>query len=73
MTKTNPLEDVLSKGIMCLIAKLLTNLMYNREAFKQTMRKIWRLKKPIHFHELGSRIVLIEFEETRDKRQSLEL
>lgn len=33
------------------------------------MRKIWKPTKPIHFHELGSGIGLVEFEEKRDKER----
>lgn len=54
LMEASPLEEVLTNEILCLVGKLLTNWMYNREAFKQTMKKIWLPTKPICFHyELG--------------------
>lgn len=69
---TSPLEDVLSRASMCLIARLLNNRTYHHEAFKETMQKIWRLtkpSKPIRFHELGPGMLLVEFEEKKDKER----
>lgn len=34
------LAETISKGERCLIVSLLTNRHYNREAFKQTMKKV---------------------------------
>lgn len=44
---------------------------YNHEALKNTMRQIWRPGKPIKFHEVGARIMMVEFEENRDKERAL--
>lgn len=38
------LARVLSKGVNCLLVKLLLTKPFNREAFKATMKKCWRLE-----------------------------
>lgn len=67
----SPLEEVISKGQNCLLTKFHTNRPYNREAFKTTMRKIWRPAKPIKFHEVGVGIMMVEFKEKADKDRIL--
>lgn len=47
--ETSLLEDAIMRGEICLIIKLLNTKRYNKEAFKQTINKIWRSVKPIRF------------------------
>lgn len=67
LVEVSPLEEVISKGSYFLLAKFYTSRLYNREAFKQTMRKIWRQEKMIHLHELGSGMLMVKFEDKTDK------
>lgn len=46
-------EEVVSRGENFLLTKLLSTKYYNKEAFKTTMRKAWRITKPIKFHDMG--------------------
>ncbi|XP_042950030.1 uncharacterized protein LOC122282137 [Carya illinoinensis] len=61
------LEEVLERGENCLIMKLLIQKHYNHEAFKQTMRKVWRLVKSVKFHDLNAELTVVEFEDSRDR------
>lgn len=45
--------SVVDRGKHCLVSKLQSSKYYSREAFKATMRKVWKLGKPIRFFELG--------------------
>lgn len=49
-------------GKMCLLVKLLTSKYYNQEAFKATMWLVWRLVKPLRFHDTGEGLMMAEFE-----------
>lgn len=69
--KLYPLEGLISKGHNCLITKLHTSRTYNREAFKNTMRKVWRPVKMVRFHDIGSDMMMVEFESTLDKERVL--
>lgn len=44
---------------------------YTQEAFKATMRKIWRRAKSIWVHEVDLNIVMFEFEDRLDKERVL--
>lgn len=55
------------RGQICLVTKLLTKRPYNREVFKATMKKIWRPAKPIRFHEMGSNMIMMVFDDKVDK------
>lgn len=65
------LEEVLLKGTNCLVANLQTQRPFNREAFKSTKQKIRRSTKAIQFHELGEGLMLVEFEDIKDKERVL--
>lgn len=39
---------------------------YNKEAFKQTVRKVWRLVKNISFKNSEPMMILVEFEDVKD-------
>lgn len=54
-----------------MVAKLHTTQPYNWEAFKTTIRKIWRPTKTIRFHELGLGLMMVEFEDSLDKERVL--
>lgn len=62
LVDTTLLESHKNRGEKCLIMSLLTDKNYNREAFKQIMRKIWHPMKKVSFKDLGSRLILVEFE-----------
>lgn len=59
--------EVIGKEKKILLTKLLSLKSYNKEAFKATMRRVWKLSKPIHFHDMGAIFMLPEFEDHRDK------
>lgn len=65
--QTNLWEELVNWGKNCLLVKLLLNRYFNREAFKVTMRKLWRPAKYLHFHEMGEGLMLVEFENQNDK------
>lgn len=67
----NSVGNVVGGGEHCLLAKLLSTKYYNKEAFKATIMKAWRITKPIKFHEMGERIMMVEFEERLDKNRVL--
>lgn len=59
--------EVLSRGKNFLRTKLLLNKYYNYEAFKVTMKRVWKLGKLIQFHEMGADLIMIEFKDLSDK------
>lgn len=65
--EASSLEEVVDRGKNCLLIKLLTSRLYNHEAFKNTMHKIWKPVKPIKFHETGAGMMLVEFDDKLDK------
>lgn len=64
----NLLSNVVSRGNHCLVNKLCTGQPLHKEAFKSTLRKIWRLAKTVCFHELGFDLILAKFEDCMDKK-----
>lgn len=62
-----PLDEVLARGQHYLVTKFLTGKPYNKEAFKATMKKIWRPTKPMIFHKMGSDMKMAGFEDKMDK------
>lgn len=64
---TEQLVGVVYKGTSWILAKLHTPRPFNRKAFKAIMRKIWRPAKPIKFHEEGSDLIMVGFEDSHDK------
>lgn len=67
--ETPLVEEVLMKGNYCLIFKLITNKLFNKEVLKQTMRRVWRSVKVVHFRDLGSKLLLVAFEDKKDKER----
>lgn len=51
---TGQLEGVLSRGVNCLVVKLLSRRPFNWIALKTTMKKVWRPTRSLRFHELGT-------------------
>lgn len=54
-----------------MILKLLSTCHFNKKAFKKTMRKIWRLTKPVKFYEPGVGLFLAKFENENDNIHAL--
>lgn len=63
--------EVVDRGKTCLLIKLLTKKHFNKEAFKATMKIVWRLTKSVCFHEMGAGLMLAEFENLNDKNRVL--
>lgn len=47
-------DEVVSRGKNCLLVKLLSKKYFNREAFKATMKKVWRPVKLLCFSEMAA-------------------
>lgn len=47
--------------------KLLTSHPFNREAFKATMRKLWRPVKMMKYHKMDFGLLMLKYEEKLDK------
>lgn len=62
---------VFRRGENCLLAKLLSTKYYNKEAFKATMRKAWRITKPIKFYAMGGGLMMVKFVEKFEKNRVL--
>ncbi|XP_042988686.1 uncharacterized protein LOC122316216 [Carya illinoinensis] len=54
-----------------LVLSLFTEKHFNREAFKVTMKRAWRLVRGVKFRDLHSNIFLANFEDLRDKEKVL--
>ncbi|XP_042973000.1 uncharacterized protein LOC122304802 [Carya illinoinensis] len=67
VVETGRLEDVRAQGEKSLMVRLLTERYFNREAFKQTMQRIWRPTKSVKFRDLTLGMMLVEFDDPRDK------
>lgn len=61
--------EVLNRGRNHLLVKILTQKYFNREAFKDTMKKFWKPTKPICFHELEVGMIMEKFEDLSDKNR----
>lgn len=56
-------ESTVARRDKCLVVSLLIEKYYNRDAFKNTMRKIWQPVQKLVFKELGSKLLLVEFKD----------
>ncbi|XP_035547260.1 uncharacterized protein LOC118348857 [Juglans regia] len=63
------LESNIARGERCLVMSLLIDRYYNREALKNTMRKVWQPACKVRFKNLGSNLFLVEFEDDCDKQR----
>lgn len=57
------LEETKQRGEHCLLVSLFTDKHYNRQAFKQTLRENMASCE----EDLGSKLLLVEFEDQREK------
>lgn len=57
----------MERGSLCLLLKFLIARHYNKEAFKQMLRRIWHTQKQIKFYKLGTGWFLAEFKYVNDK------
>lgn len=64
-------HDVIERGNNFLLIKLLSARHFNKDAFKQTLRKIWRLVKLVKFHEPSLGLILVKFDDVSDKEHVL--
>lgn len=62
-------EEVQKRGKNYLLVKLLSVKYFNREAFKATMKKVWKLVRPLRFYEMGEGMMLAEFEDLNNKNR----
>lgn len=63
----NSIKEVVSKGKSCLLLRLLTTQYYNREAFKNTMRRVWCPIKALRFYKMGNSPLMAKFKQHNDK------
>lgn len=63
------MTEVLNRGRNCLLVKLLSQKYFNRETFKATMKKFWKPTKSLHFHGMGARLIMVEFEDPSNKKR----
>lgn len=59
------------RGKHCLMALLILDKGFNREAFKATMSKVWKLDGWVAFKEVGDSRFIIDFQEQSDKDKVL--
>lgn len=69
IVKLELVEEVLSREKKYQLVKLLSSKYYNREAFKSTMKKIWRLIKPLRFFEMGGGWMMAKLEDYINKQR----
>jgi hypothetical protein len=65
------LEGIASSGRVCILGKLIVDLMISKETLQYTLMR-WR--KPVENHSfkiLGENLFLIDFESSRDKKRVL--
>lgn len=67
MLEPSMVEEVQSREKNYLLVKLLALKYFNRDVFKATMKKVWKLTRPLSFHEMGVEMMLAEFEDANDK------
>lgn len=65
------IEPTITHGGKCLIIYVVTYSYYNRDAFKNTMKKVRQTVMQVTFKELGSKLLLVEFEDECYKNQVL--
>ncbi|XP_042969146.1 uncharacterized protein LOC122301843 [Carya illinoinensis] len=65
------LMEAAQRGSFCLLAKVITERIFNKEAFRSTMLQVWKLEGAVTFTELGESSFIMEFEMTTDKDKIL--
>lgn len=69
VVELNEVKEVVNRGKNCLLVKLLTRKYFNKQAFKSTMKKLWRPTKSLHFSKMGAGLMIAEFEDLNDKHR----
>ncbi|KAF5442788.1 hypothetical protein F2P56_035410 [Juglans regia] len=64
----NTMDNAVKHGKFCLLAMIITNKPINKEAFKNTMTKVWRNEGWIQYSEVGTNKFLIEFNKDEDRQ-----
>jgi hypothetical protein len=70
--QTTEVKGIINQGQLCIIGKLLSERIISKEMIKETLLRLWRIKKPFTFKILGENLFLMEFEEASDKVRVLE-
>ncbi|XP_031260445.1 uncharacterized protein LOC116118597 [Pistacia vera] len=65
------IEDVAAKVKHCLLALLITEKNFSKEAFRSTMSQVWKLEGWIHFTDAGEKLFLLEFQNVTDLQKVL--
>lgn len=65
------LQDAVLCGGKCLIMQLLTVRHYNKDVFKNTLRKAWHLVMGVKFEDLNPSTMLAEIKDGWDKEKVL--
>ncbi|KAG7964093.1 hypothetical protein I3843_09G150700 [Carya illinoinensis] len=68
-------QDVLAaaqRGINCLLAMVICERNFNKEAFRSTMPQVWKTERGITFTEVGDHTFIIEFKQATDKTRVLQ-
>ncbi|XP_042983316.1 uncharacterized protein LOC122312712 [Carya illinoinensis] len=68
-------HDILAaaqRGINCLMAKVITERNFNKEAFRSTMPQLWRIEGGVTFTEIGESSFMLEFEKCSDKEKIIQ-
>ncbi|KAF5451933.1 hypothetical protein F2P56_026987 [Juglans regia] len=61
------LDGALGRSEKCLLFKLFTDKQFNKEAFKSTMKRLWRPGKSISIRDVSDNLFIAEFEDPWDK------
>ncbi|XP_041026979.1 uncharacterized protein LOC121267185 [Juglans microcarpa x Juglans regia] len=59
------------KGERSLVGKVLSDHRIGREVVRSMMEKVWKVGKPLKFHDIGSNCFVITFVNRRDKMRVL--
>lgn len=56
------IEDTMERGKLCFVEKLIIEKKINREAFKNTMSKVWKFYVGIKIIQVGENLYIFEFQ-----------
>ncbi|CAI9762887.1 unnamed protein product [Fraxinus pennsylvanica] len=57
------------RNAKCLLFKLLSTKHFNKEAFKNSMTRLWRPNKTLRIQDISPNLFLAEFDDNRDKER----
>ncbi|KAF5445241.1 hypothetical protein F2P56_034307 [Juglans regia] len=66
VVKEGDIHATLERGRFCLIGKIITEKRVNRDAFKGTMLKIWKVDTTVNIVDVGFNLFLFEFANETD-------